>query len=73
MSFRDVGDLIDALQQFDRSTPIGIASGGYRTFFEYGIEDVVEANDDEGKTTVYVAEGSQRRYLPGEARDNLGW
>lgn len=69
-----VGDLITALQEFDRDAPIAIAGGGPRTYFEYGIEGSVQIEEDkEGPGTVYIVEGAQRRYLPRAVRDELGW
>lgn len=69
-----VGDLIAALQRFHRDAPVAIAGGGPRTYFEYGIEGAVQIEEDEeGPGTVYIGEGAQRRYLPGPAREELGW
>jgi hypothetical protein len=38
--------------------------------FEYSIGEVAE---NDGGDIVYIGEGSQLDYLPGDARDALGW
>ncbi len=68
-----VGELMDTLQHFDEEAEVRIAEGGYRSFFEYGIEDIVEAEDSDGKDVVYIGEGRQLGYLPSDARQELCW
>lgn len=40
--------------------------------FEYSVSAVEEYGTDDGPV-VYIAEGSQLGYLPGEVREGLGW
>ncbi len=41
--------------------------------FEHSIDRVEEFFMDDGADIVYLSEGGQVRYLPGEAKDGLGW
>jgi hypothetical protein len=41
--------------------------------FEYSFSGPVEVEDEEGFPTVYLVEGRQIGYLPGQARDEIGW
>lgn len=66
-----VADLIAHLEQFDEDLPIALAiQPNYP--FEHSIAQVVEAEID-GQTKVFIGEGSQVGYLPGEASEELGW
>lgn len=40
--------------------------------FEYSINDAVPVKTDDGEI-IYLEEGTQLGYLPGEAKDELGW
>jgi len=60
-------DLIDFLQDLDPDTEIRIAEQPNWPF-EYSIDEVVEVDG-----IVYIGEGSQIGYLPGEVSNELGW
>lgn len=63
-----VADLIAHLEDFDDDTPVALAT--QRSWpFQYSIQSVEQATDG----TVYIAEGVQVGYLPGPARDAIGW
>ena len=68
MSIRTVADLIKRLEEFEPESPIALASQPSWPF-EYGIADI----DQSDSGTVYVVEGSQTGYLPGDARRAIGW
>jgi hypothetical protein len=78
MAILTVGDLIDALGEFDRGTPIQLAVQPAHPF-AHSIGSVVAAEvyavaDLDGrKDVVYVADGGQLDYLNGDAREALGW
>lgn len=40
---------------------------------EHNIRGIVEVEDEEERLVVYLGEGRQIGYLPGEAADALGW
>lgn len=69
----NVAALIDALEQMPEDAEVRIADIGYRSAFEYHIDDIVSPAeviiDDE--SVVYLAQGSQIGYLPSEAREEL--
>lgn len=77
MSNMTVGDLIAVLEEMPQEAEVFLAMQPSYPF-EYDIADVVEiAPDTTSKDfdpgRVYLAEGRQTRYLPGDARDELGW
>ena len=75
-----VGDLIEALEIYDPTTPVRLASQPAWPF-EHTLGAVVHTPDDaEGDGTeptetpvVWIAEGEQVGYLPGAAASALGW
>ncbi|GGN23873.1 hypothetical protein GCM10011609_76990 [Lentzea pudingi] len=75
-----VGDLQDALEQYDRATPIRWAAQPGNPF-EYTIGPVVRTPDDaDGDGTehhdppvVWLGERDQVGYLPDLAANALGW
>ena len=67
-----VEDLILALQEMNPEAEVRIASIGHRTHLEYRAEEPEEVDLEDGKTVVYLAEGSQIGYLPSAARRVLG-
>lgn len=62
-----VQDLIMELERFDPDMEVRIASQPSWPF-EYGIAETAES---EG--VIYIAEGGQIGYLPGEAAEAIGW
>lgn len=69
---RTVSDLIEVLNTMNPDSKILFASQPSWPF-EYSISDVVEVEDEEGFPTVYLVEGQQLGYLPGEVKDEIGW
>jgi len=77
-----VEELIEKLRLFDQDAQVRFASQP-RWPFEYSINGVVQAvieksgeyTDDgyETEDVVYLEEGRQLGYLPGGAKDELGW
>lgn len=82
-----VQDLIDQLEDCDPNAEVRLAIQPSWPF-EHSVRDVVEvdltdkdADEDEevsdyentGERVVYIGEGRQIGYLPGVARDHLGW
>ena len=77
-----VRELIEELRLFDQEAQVRFASQPSWPF-EYSINGVVQAEvekpdeytDDgyEKEDIVYLEEGRQIGYLPGEAREELGW
>lgn len=72
-----VQDLIDILSEMNPDSQVRFASQPNWPF-EYSINDVVEVSnneDDEDNedTTVYLVEGRQLGYLPGNVKDEIGW
>lgn len=75
-----VGDLIAALDRYDPTTPVRLATQPGHPI-EHTLGQVVCTPDDaEGDGTprtdlpvVWLGEGEQVGYLPGLARDALGW
>ena len=77
-----VEELIEELRLFDQEAQVRFASQPSWPF-EYSINGVVEVTVPkpnkqtyDGHATedvVYLEEGSQLRYLPKEAADELGW
>jgi hypothetical protein len=72
-----VRQLIEELEFMNQDAEIRFASQPSWPF-EYSIDDIVEAevekrNTDETETVVYLAEGRQIGYLPGEAKNELMW
>lgn len=62
-----VAELIDVLESLDPDMEVRFASQPSWPF-EYSISDVCETEE-----AVYLAEGNQIGYLPGEAAELLGW
>lgn len=77
---KTVGELIDALEGYDGDTPVRFAQQPSWPF-EYTVGTVVcTPKDAEGDGTeltdppmVWIGEGEQVGYLPGNAADALGW
>ena len=76
-----VEELIERLRLFDQDAKVRFASQPSWPF-EYSINSVVQAAVETDETTndgyeteevVYLEEGRQIGYLPGEAKDELGW
>lgn len=69
-----VGELIDILEDLPEDAEVRLAMQPSYPF-EYSISDLVTVapmhDGDPGR--VYLAEGRQLNYLPGDARDELGW
>tara|TARA_R110000824_G_scaffold386657_1_gene581646 strand:+ start:314 stop:520 length:207 start_codon:yes stop_codon:yes gene_type:complete len=66
-----VAELIEELKYMEQDAEVRFASQPSWPF-EYDIVGVVEVNVDEDDV-VYLEEGRQLGYLPGEAKDELGW
>jgi len=66
-----VAELIEELKYMEQDAEVRFASQPSWPF-EYDISGVVEVNVDEDDV-VYLEEGRQLGYLPGEAKDELGW
>lgn len=75
-----VGDLLAALEEYDHDTPIRLAQQpGWP--FEYSVGQVVctpwdadgDGTEPAGPPVVWLGEGEQVGYLPGLARNALGW
>ena len=66
-----VAELIEELKYMEQDAEVRFASQPSWPF-EYDISGVVEVNVDEDDV-VYLEEGTQLGYLPGEAKDELGW
>ncbi len=64
-----VEELVELLEQFPPEAEVRIAQQPSWPF-EYSVGEV--AAPDEGKV-VYIAEGAQLGYLPGEVSSELGW
>lgn len=62
-----VSDLIELLEGMDPDAEVRLAIQP-RYPFEHHIDSVEESDG-----VVYVSEGGHRGYLPGEAREALGW
>lgn len=70
-----VKDLLDTIEWagLDPETEIRFASQPAWPF-EYAIEGAEAVADEKtGRTVLYLGEGRQIGYLPGEAKDALGW
>ena len=72
-----VEDLIYELENLNPETEVRFASQPSWPF-EYSINEIVVCNDEgrngrEEKEVVYLGEGRQLGYLPGSAKDELGW
>jgi hypothetical protein len=72
-----VRQLIEELEFMNQDAEIRFASQPNWPF-EYSIDDVVSVDIENRRTgdeeeVVYLAEGRQIGYLPGEAKDELGW
>lgn len=69
-----VGELLNILEDLPEDAEVRLAMQPSYPF-EYSIGDVVtvapEYDNDPGR--VYLAEGRQLNYLPGDARAELGW
>jgi hypothetical protein len=68
LTISTVGELIDALDEFDRDAPVRLAIQPSWPF-EHSCGEIAE--DDDG--TVWIAEGAQIGYLPHLARQALEW
>jgi hypothetical protein len=76
-----VGELIAALDRYDPTTPVRLATQpGYPMEHALGQVVVCTPDDVEGDGTprtdppvVWLGEGQQVGYLPGLARNALGW
>lgn len=66
-----VGELMHLLKGYDADTEVRLAVEPMWPF-EHRISDVAEAVID-GETVLYIGDGGQTRYLPGEAQEALGW
>jgi hypothetical protein len=64
-------ELIEALADVDPDAEVRLAHQP-RWPLEYGLADAVPIDSDDGPV-VYLVEGAQLGYLPGEAADALGW
>lgn len=67
-----VKDLIAKLKQFDENANVRLASQPQWPF-EYSIDKIVESEDEDKVSVVYIAEKVQIGYLPDEAVRLLGW
>ena len=73
-----VEELICELQEMNPDAEVRLAQQP-RWPFEYSIGDIVEVDledeDEEGEShqVVYLGEGSQLDYLPGQVSQELGW
>jgi hypothetical protein len=72
-----VRQLIEELEFMNQDAEIRFASQPNWPF-EYSIDDIVSVDIEnrltgEEEEVVYLAEGRQIGYLPGEAADELGW
>ena len=70
-----VQDLIDELEYLNPETEVRFASQPSWPF-EYSISEVVVANVEkrgEEEEVAYLGEGRQIGYLPGSAKEELGW
>ncbi len=63
-----VGELIEILQDAPEDAQVLFAAQPSWPM-EYTIRDVVRTDDDQ----IYLGEGSQLGYLPGEVSELLGW
>ncbi len=74
------GELIEALEGLDEDTPVRLAHQPSWPF-EYAIRAVATVPDvptepwhgERQEQVVYLVEGEQTRYLPGEVADAIGW
>jgi hypothetical protein len=67
-----VQELIEELNYVNPDAEIRFASQPSWPF-EYSFSGPVEVEDEEGFPTVYLVEGRQIGYLPGQAKDEIGW
>lgn len=67
-----VKQLMELLEDYPEEAEVRLAQQPSWPF-EYRVGEIVETTDAEGKTIVYIGEGRQLDYLPGAARDKLGW
>ncbi len=72
-----VRELIEELEGMNPEAEVRFASQPSWPF-EYSVSGVVEVNtdDEDDRTdteTVYLVEGDQIGYLPGEAKEKIGW
>ncbi len=66
-----VGQLKEVLEYYNEDMEVRFASQPNWPF-EYSINDAVPVKTDNGEI-IYLEEGTQLGYLPGEAKDELGW
>lgn len=68
-----VGELKNAIELLDDDSEVRVAIQP-RWAFEYSIDKVIVIDDDKSDVqTVYLSEGSQIGYLPGNVAEELGW
>jgi len=67
-----VQELIEELNYVNPDAEIRFASQPAWPF-EYSFSGPVEVEDEEGFATVYLIEETQIGYLPGHAKDEIGW
>ena len=67
-----VSELIEELNYLNQDAEVRLACQP-RWAFEYSIASVVGVTLDGDEEVVYLGEGSQLGYLPGEASEELGW
>lgn len=76
MAINTVGELIDALQEYDRAAPVQLAiQPGHPFAHSVGTVVAAEVYDGSGadREVVYIGDGGQLDYLNGEACEVLGW
>lgn len=71
MAKMTVARLMEILETCDPEAEVRLAQQPSWPF-EYSVGDVEEIGTDEGPV-VYIGEGRQLNYLPGEVREALGW
>ena len=67
-----VAELIQELEYLDGDLEVRFASQPNWPF-EYSIRNVVVVGHEYKQITVYLEEGRQLGYLPGDAKEELGW
>jgi hypothetical protein len=67
-----VAELAETLTDLDPEAEVRLAHQP-RWAFEYSLAAVEQVDTEAAGPVVYLAEGSQLGYLPGEAAEALGW
>lgn len=67
-----VGELIASLQDYPEDAPVRLAQQPAWPF-EYRIGEPASAEVEDEREVIYLPEAGQIGYLPGAARDELGW